>query len=687
MANQKIMLKLFLRATILGASLIFIGAGCQPKPTETAHTEGSHVEDEHKDDEHAEGENYATEEIRFEGDGAKNAGIEIQTITAAPLVSGIPVTGSIEPNPDRVARVSSIVPGRIVALNVTVGQRVNKGDVLAIIESTDVGQAQAAFAGARARLQNARSHLNVVESQARAGVYARAPIEGAQARLAEANADLGNARNALNTARATQRNVIQQVSAGSFAAPAIETARREKASADAALKSARAELTGAQASVKSAQSELNRRRAVASGGGYGARAAQVAGRDLVAAQAARDAAQSEVETARSNLTRATKLEAEGLVSTRDLELARTTLESAQAKLASARAEVESANAEATRQTKLAQSNASGNAEIAAAQTALASAQGDVAARRAEIERAARNQTLAGQTLNRETKILRAGVANRRETVGAQSAVASAQTALGRAQTARQIAQTAYEREDVIYRQNLNNQSQLQSARAQLTSAQSDFEGAQTALQLLRSAPGGNARVPIRAPLGGTVTERPAARGEVLDSDTHLLTISDLSIVHADMFVPEREIARVQIGSPVEIRVPAVPGRVYRDRIELLHKTLDPKTRTVEVHAEIDNKGGQLRLGMALNATIQAGAQSQLGLRVPAAAIQEFEGEKVVFVPAAEPNAFVKRPVETAATANGLTTIKSGLRSGERVVVKGAFMVKAQAMKAELGHSH
>ena len=681
------MLKPYLRATLLSASLIFIGAGCQPKPTETAHAEGSHVEGEHKDDEHAEGENHATEEIHFEGDGAKNAGITIQTITAVPLVSGIPVNGSIEVSPNRVARVSSIVSGRIAELKVNIGQRVNKGDVLAVIESQGVGEAQTAFNSASARLQNARANLRVVEAQARAGAYSRAPIEGARARLAEASADVSNARNALNSARAAQRNVIQQVSAGSFAAPAVEAARREKASSDAALQTARAELRGAESSVKAAQSELARRRAIASGGGYGARAAQVAGRDLVAARAAQNAAQSEVETARANLNRATKLEAEGLVSTRDLELARTTLESAGAKLASARAEVESAQSEATRQTNLSQSNATGNAEIAAAQTALARAQGDVAAARAEIERAARNQNLTEVALNREIKIARAGVANRRETVGAQSALSTAQTALKRAQTAQQIAQISYNREEKIYRQNLNNQVQIQAARAQFVSAQSDADGARTALQLLRSAPGGSARVPVRAPLDGTVTEREAALGEVLDNDTHLLTISDLSVVHADMFVPEREIARVQVGSPVEMRVPAVPNRVYRGRIELIHKTLDPKTRTVEVHAEIDNQDDQLRLGMALGATIQAGAQSQLGIRVPTEAIQDFEGEKIVFLPADEPNAFVKRPVETGATAGGMTLIKNGLASGDKVVVKGAFMVKAQAMKAELGHSH
>ncbi len=69
-----------------------------------------------------------------------------------------------------------------------------------------------------------------------------------------------------------------------------------------------------------------------------------------------------------------------------------------------------------------------------------------------------------------------------------------------------------------------------------------------------------------------------------------------------------------------------------------------------------------------------------------------EGEKVVFLPARKPNAFQAREAKIGANEKGQTVVKCGLKSGERVVVKGAFMVKsqvgkAQAAKAELGHGH
>jgi len=207
----------------------------------------------------------------------------------------------------------------------------------------------------------------------------------------------------------------------------------------------------------------------------------------------------------------------------------------------------------------------------------------------------------------------------------------------------------------------------------------------TALALLKSAPGGVASVPVTAPIAGVVQERAVARGEVLGADAHLMTIVDLSTVHVDMFLPERDISRVRLGAPVTVSVDAVPGRSFTGHIELIHTELDPKTRTVEAHAEIVNTGA-LRVGMFARGHIVTAAGHAV-ISVPSEAVQTLEGKKVVFVQAEKPNEFTTRAVETGLTQNQRTVVKHGVKPGERVVVKGAFVVKAQAMKAELGHNH
>ena len=709
--------------------------------------------------------------IVFEGSPGQTAGVMLAPVTLAPAASGIPFNGEVEASPNRVVRVSSVVPGRITRLLVSLGDRVQRGQTLAIVESRAIGEAQSAYQQAVARFQNAQSNLNVVTRQARAGVFARAPLEAARKAQVAAAGEARTAGAALRQAQVAYENVLRVVRAGGFASPALEATERNQAEADAdvrtrdtavrqaqaalqnaeslarvgqfanpsleaarnqaagaeaAERAAEAALENAQAATASAQAQLKRRRELAASGAYQSRPLQEARRALVTAQSARAAAQSEVATTRANLARARSLKAEGLMSQRDLEAAQQAFDTATARLETGQSDEATAKEELERQQRLATSDVAGVAEVQQAQAALAEAQADVSTRTAEVARARSGGRLAKVALEREEAIFKEGIANRREVSAARNALETAQTALVKArqtqrvttsalqreqrlfgqkvanrrevsqalallQTARSqltqarqtfaVTATVLQREERIYRQNLNNIAQLETARAQFVLAQSDLRAAQTALSLLKSAPGGRASVPIVAPIGGTVQERPAAQGEVITADTHLMTIADLSIVHVDAFIPEREIRRVRVGSPIAATLDALPGRTFAGRIELVQSQVDEKTRTVEAHAEIPNPG-DIKPGMFARGRIQTGAGG-LQVSVLAEAVQDLDGKKVVFLPGAKANTFVVREVEAATAEGGRIVIKSGLKPGERIVTKGAFMVKAQSMKAAL----
>lgn len=702
---------------LFAAALILTACGCNrggsssPNATAAAHgeehshegethAEESHAGQSHGDHEHGEedgheheageehgGHDLEAEVIEFDPDTLPGAGIAVQAVQLAPGGAGFPVTGFIEPSPDKVVKVSSLVPGRLVRLDATIGQRVARGQVLAVVESKDVGQAQAAYGTAAARLQNAASNLQVVAAQARAGVYSRAPLEAARLRLVEARADVAAQENAVRGARLALETAQRLAGAGSYTSPALEGARRAEAEAVSQLQAATAARESAAAAETAAGAELARRRAVAAGGGYSQRAVQDAQKELSSAVATERVVQSELATGKAALARARALVEEGLVATRDVEAARNAVESATARAETARTGVLAAEQELRRQQALAGTNVQASAELAEAEKMVTAAQSEVRTRQAEMVRSREALKLARAALARESGLARAGVANRREVAGARNALFGAQNALARARATLQVTAGTYRREQSIFGQNLNNSAQLQAARAQLVGARSEMEAARSTLQLLKTAPGGSARVPIRAPLAGVITEREAAEGEVLHTEDALLTIADNSVVHADFFVPERDIARVRLGAPIVVRADAVPGRVYNGTIELIHTNLDPKTRTVETHAELNNPGGLLRFGMAIKGTLQSSAAATTALRLPAAAVQDMDGKKVVFIATARPHQFRTRVVQTGETAGGFTRIAGGLRAGERVVVKGAFMVKAQAMKAELGHSH
>jgi cobalt-zinc-cadmium efflux system membrane fusion protein len=73
--------------------------------------------------------------------------------------------------------------------------------------------------------------------------------------------------------------------------------------------------------------------------------------------------------------------------------------------------------------------------------------------------------------------------------------------------------------------------------------------------------------------------------------------------------------------------------------------------------------------------------------VPSAAVVTIGERKVVFMPGDEAGEYAAVPVTIAAEAGGQAAIAKGLTAGQTLVVDGAFVLKSELMRAELGHGH
>lgn len=679
---------LFIVMALAGASLLAFYLGRQSAPPNNAQAPNVVESSERVPKEDSGGEGSANagagggNEIKFEGDAAQMAGIQVAPASLRQLTSGIAFSGQIAANPNGVVRVASLVPGRVTQLYVSVGDRVRRGQTLAIVESRAIGEAQSAYQQAVSRLETAQSNLNVVMRQAQAGVFSRGPVEIARKAQVEAQADVRAGETAVRGAQVVLDNGVRLAKAGSFANPALEAALGQSDAVEEASKTAEAALDNARSAVESAQSELERRKQQAAAGAYQSRPVEEAKRAVVAARSARGAAQSEVATTRANLTRAKALVGEGLVSQRDLESAQNAFDTATANLESTQSEETTAQSELERQQKLASTNVAGVAEVQDAQAKLSSGQADVRTRQAELNRAEQGKKLAALALAREQTVFNQNIANRREVSTARGALETARNALEKARQTFALTDSVLKREVHIFQQNLNNIAQVQTARSSYAQAQSDVRAARTALALFKSAPGRSAQVPIVAPIGGIVQERKVARGEVLDADAQVLTLVNTDTVAIEAAIYERDMARLRVGSLVKISVDGLPGRTFSGHINFISNQLDPETRTLTARALLPN-AGELRSGMFARGQVVTMTSAPV-VSVPCDAVQKLEDKTVVFVPSDEPNTFKPRTVRTGATEGGQTAIQSGLKPGEKVVVKGAFVVKSQAMKAELG---
>jgi cobalt-zinc-cadmium efflux system membrane fusion protein len=169
----------------------------------------------------------------------------------------------------------------------------------------------------------------------------------------------------------------------------------------------------------------------------------------------------------------------------------------------------------------------------------------------------------------------------------------------------------------------------------------------------------------------------------------LFTVADLSEVWIELDIFERDLARVGRGQSVAVMVAAYPSRTFPGRIVYVGDVLDPARRTVRARVEIPNLESALKPGMFATASIQVGGGGPPLAVVPQDALQMIEGRRVVFVPGDTPGEFRVVPVEVGETIDGgRVVISSGIAPGSRVVTAGAFALRSELSKAEIGeHGH
>lgn len=213
-----------------------------------------------------------------------------------------------------------------------------------------------------------------------------------------------------------------------------------------------------------------------------------------------------------------------------------------------------------------------------------------------------------------------------------------------------------------------------------------FGWSEEEVELLRSSHTGNHRTASRnallAPFDGIITHFDASIGEVVDRESELFTIVDTSTVWVLADVYEKDLGLVAEGRAVIVTVPSYPGRAFEGAIEYVADFLDPDSRTAKVRCVVDNAQGLLKLEMFGTVRIPVPLVDDT-VAVPVTAIQEVQGDPVVFVPVGE-EGFQMRPVRIGARGDAWVAILDGLEAGERVVTHGSFQLKSTVLRGSIG---
>jgi membrane fusion protein (multidrug efflux system) len=171
---------------------------------------------------------------------------------------------------------------------------------------------------------------------------------------------------------------------------------------------------------------------------------------------------------------------------------------------------------------------------------------------------------------------------------------------------------------------------------------------------------------VTAPISGVVASRSIKPGNFVQINTPIMRIVDTSRLEAVLNVPERELATLKAGLPVQLSVDALPGRTFKGTVDRVAPVVDAGSGTFRVIAAFEG-GGVLQPGMFGRIRIDYDTRSN-ALVVPRVALLDDEGEPAVFVVRGGKAARV--PVQLGYADGAWAEIRSGVSAGEQVVVAG-----------------
>ena len=177
---------------------------------------------------------------------------------------------------------------------------------------------------------------------------------------------------------------------------------------------------------------------------------------------------------------------------------------------------------------------------------------------------------------------------------------------------------------------------------------------------------------IRAPFSGDLGTRQISNGAVVDSDTVITTLDDITVIKLDFTIPETYLGALRNGMNVTAQSPAYPDHNFNGTVTAISSRIDPDTRTLTIRAQIPNPDRLLKPGMLL--TVNMVKDRSQALIIPEEAVILEKNKKFVLVVTAE-NTVQKKEIVTGRRSPGKVEVISGLNAGHRVVIEGITRVR------------
>lgn len=187
---------------------------------------------------------------------------------------------------------------------------------------------------------------------------------------------------------------------------------------------------------------------------------------------------------------------------------------------------------------------------------------------------------------------------------------------------------------------------------------------------------------IDSPVSGYITERNALPNLMVQLDTRLYTVADLSTVWVLAQIFQNDLGRVKVGSIASLTVDSYPGREFRGKVDFIYPDVDLTTRTARARLVFSNPHETLTPGMFVNVNLEVNLGKQLA--IPVSGVLQSGSRQIVFVDRGS-GYLEPRQVQLGPQANDEYIVLKGLQAGERIVTSANFLIDSESqLQAAIG---
>jgi len=234
----------------------------------------------------------------------------------------------------------------------------------------------------------------------------------------------------------------------------------------------------------------------------------------------------------------------------------------------------------------------------------------------------------------------------------------AQANLTKAQATFTVANAQLERKQALKNKGFVAQAELDKTMGEKEAAASDVALAQEALN----------KKHMKAPFEGILSNRRVSKGASVNTNDELVDFYDLTPLRFTFEIPESQITFAHQGQDIEVLTDAYEGEIFKGKIESIDPAINPKSRSIRVHARFENADERLKPGLFGHIKL-FGGETHPALSIPESALVFRQDGISVFVMASD-NKVALRKVSVGTRANDRAEILSGLKKGDAVITRG-----------------